>query len=84
MPFGGTCGTVGKNKEVADPPRRTRRRMWIRIRAAHSKQAGACQGSAQGFIAFSMWSMAWACSLCGLNRMTSEFLTARTLWPGGQ
>jgi len=41
-------------------------------------------GPAQPFIALSMWSIARACSRCGLNRMTSESLTARTLWPGGQ
>jgi len=43
-----------------------------------------CDATAQPFIAFSMWSIACACSRCGLNRITSESLTARTLWPGGQ
>ena len=65
----------GPNDGVAEP---------YRSQGVHDGAEPARAGPAQPFIAFSMWSMARACSRCGLNRMTSESLTARTLWPGGQ
>ena len=49
-----------------------------------SRQSPTRAGHDEAFIASSMCSMTWMCSRCGLNRMTSESLSTRTLWPGGQ
>jgi hypothetical protein len=35
-------------------------------------------------ICFSMWSITFACSTWGLNKITSASAKTRTLWPGGQ